>query len=362
MVRCYETDTTTGNYSLSAIWEDGGHAFSASDPCLGTLENGSTLVGNIDQAGDMDGAWLTVEAGDVVCLRGADRTGSSSFVLAMDLFDENGVRSANASGDVTTGFTVTFTNGGTYLVRCYETDTTTGGYSLSAIWQDGGHAFTTNNPCLGTLENGATLLGTISTAGEMDGALLPVEAGDVVCIRGADRTGSSSFVLAMNLIDPDGTIIASASGDVTTGFTVTFTNAGTYLVRCYETDVTTGGYSLSALWLDDGHALSASDTNVGGLTNGVARSGTIGQAGDVDAAFFSATNNQAVTVLMTDTTGSSSFVALANLYGPDGKYIIGTSGNTSAQFSTVCTNAGQYTILLMETDTTTGGYTVKVTY
>ena len=196
----------------------------------------------------------------------------------------------------------------------------------------------------------------------MDGALLTVGAGDVVYVRGADRTGSSSFVLAMDMFNENGVSIASSSGDVTAGFTVTFTNAGTYLVRCYETDVTTGGYSLSALWLDDGHALSASDTNVGGLTNGVARSGTIGQAGDVDAAFFSATNNQAVTVLMTDTTGSSSFVALANLYGPDGKYIIGTSGNTSAQFSTVCTNAGQYTILLMETDTTTGGYTVKVTY
>ena len=196
----------------------------------------------------------------------------------------------------------------------------------------------------------------------MDGALLTVAAGDVVYVRGADRTGSSSFVLAMNIFDGNGVSIASSSGDVTAGFTVTFTNAGTYLVRCYETDVTTGGYSLSALWLDNGHALSASDANVGGLTNGVARSGSIGQVGDVDAAFFSATNNQAVTVLMTDTTGSSSFVALANLYGPDGKYIIGTSGNASAQFSTVCTNAGQYTILLMETDVTTGGYTVKVTY
>jgi hypothetical protein len=358
-VRCQEADVTTGGYALSALWLDEGHALVA-DTDLPDLHNGETILGTINQSGDMDATRFTAQVGDVVLLQMGDRTGSSIFDMEMYVYDAAGHYIASVGGDDTATLSLTITNSGLYTVRCQEADVTTGGYALSALWLDEGHALVGDTD-LPDLRNGETVLGTINQSGDMDATRFTAQVGDVVLLRMGDRTGSSTFDMEMYVYDAAGRYIASVGGDDTATLSLTITNSGLYTVRCQEADVTTGAYALSALWLDDNHAL-VSDTNIGWLTNGVTRTGTINQSGDMDAAFFNAASNQAVTVLMTDLTGSSTFDLVLYLYGPDGRYVAGASGEASAQISTIATNAGQYTAVLLETDTTTGNYNVRVTY
>ncbi|MBN1269718.1 MAG: hypothetical protein JXB04_09035, partial [Kiritimatiellae bacterium] len=359
-VVCRENDADTGTYALSMLWLDPGHALSTNDADLGEIENGEWLIGTINQAGDLDAAYFTAEAGDIVKIRMGDRTGSLNFDLVMYLYGPDGALLASGSGEANAEIDHTVAASGEYTVVCRENDADTGTYALSMLWLDPGHALSTNDTDLGEIENGEYLVGTINQSGDLDAAHFTAEAGDVVKIRMGDRTGSLNYDLVMYLYGPDGALLASGSGEANAEIEHAVAESGTYTVVCRENDADTGSYALSMLWLDPGHALSTNDTNVGEIKNGECLVGTINQSGDLDAAHFAAEAGDVVKIRMGDRTGSLNYDLVMYLYGPDGGLLASGAGEANAEIEYTVAESGVYTVVCRENDADTGSYALSI--
>jgi hypothetical protein len=357
MVVMREADVHTGNYALSALWVDAGHAL-VGDTHLGEIENGESLSGTIDQSGDMDGAWFTGQAGDIVKIRAGDKTGSSAFDLVTYLYGPDGEYITSASGEYNAEMNATLPEDGVYTILVREADVHGGNYALSMLWIDPGRTMVTDTD-IGEIENGECLTGSFNQSGDLDAAYFDAEVGDVVKLRMGDRTGSSAFDMVMYVYGPDGSYIGSHSGEYNAEVTVAVTNSGTHMVVMREADVHTGGYALSALWVDAGHAL-VGDTHLGEIENGESLTGTINQSGDMDGAWFTAQAGDVVKIRAGDKTGSSAFDLVTYLYGPDGEYITSASGEYNAEMNVTIPANGVYTILVREADVHGGNYALSV--
>jgi len=357
--------TEAGTYVLRLTADDG--QFSDTDDMTVTVEeytgvliqNGQSLAGTISVAYEVDDFVFHAQAGEKVKLRMGDRTGRSTFDLLMQLRDPTGALITSVAGENNAEINVDVPMDGYYTVKCREHDSTTGGYALSILWLDPGHELHSSDADIGEIRNGESLTGTINQAGDLDAAYFEATVGDIVYLSMADPSGRSTFDLVMYVYDPDGNYITSTSGDDNAGLITTITNSGTHMVVMRESDVTTGGYVLSLLFLDTGHTL-VTDTDMGLIQNGESKVGTINQSGDLDAAYFEATAGDVVYLSMADPSGRSTFDLVMYVYDSDGNYITSTSGDDNAGLIITITNSGSYMVVMKEHDISTGSYVLSI--
>ena len=341
-----------GSYSVSMLRMPG-YPLAASDPDLGTIGSGQTLTGTIDRPADLDAATFSATAGDTVQVR---MTSTNGLACAAEMWGPGGQLLASG-GSWTLNrfaeFAATVTNSGTFTIICKSSGISTGSYSVSMIRMTG-YPLAANDPDLGPIASGQTLIGTIDKPADLDAATFTATAGDTVQLR---MTSTNGMACTSELRGPGGQVLASGGSwtlDPFAEFTVTVSNSGTLTVICKageDSSVFIGSYWVSMLRLTS-YPLAASDPDLGTIVSGQTLTGTIDKPADLDAATFTASAGDTVQVRMASTNGLAPSIELR---GQSGQLLASRTGNP-AEVAVTLTNSGTFTIICKGASTSTGTY------
>jgi hypothetical protein len=229
----------TGSYDLSLVKNPGPNVV---DPDGGTILPGQTRTGSIAVEGDIDVFEFEVSAGDTVTILMTSPTGSSVRTI-LELHGPDGTVVTTAGGNAFSAYiqALKLNEGGTYLLLC-RSYSFAGSYNLSLVKNPGPNA---PDPDGGTIVIGETKTGTIDVEGDMDVFDFQASAGEGVTIVMQSTLGSALRPI-LELHAPDGTVVASAGGNVFTApiDSLVLGQSGTYLIIC-RGYAFSGGYQLS---------------------------------------------------------------------------------------------------------------------
>ncbi len=199
----------------------------------------------------------------------------------------------------------------------------------------------------GTLTNGWTHTGSVSTNGDSDSWTFSASSGDRIVIRvGEISTQTGTFSPRIRLQNPSAVQIGAASGAVAAEISVAATNTGTFTVIVDDNIGTTGSgtYRLT-LAKSPGSVFVAPGDEGGPLTNGVMHLGTI-DVGDLDVWTFSANSGDSITLRMGEMVNGSALTPALWLYGPNGALLDSYgSGGVAAEVFFRATNSGTFTVV-----------------
>jgi Concanavalin A-like lectin/glucanases superfamily/Divergent InlB B-repeat domain len=196
---------------------------------------GSTIIGAITAAAEMDSYTFSGSAGDTVLIRMSES--SSSLDPEIRLYGPDGGLLKSASHHSLAEFSLALSQSGQYTVLAGDNGgTDTGGYGLFLQRLE--------NPGNATsLVFGRTVTGSISSDAEMDSYTFVADAGDTVLVRMSES--SSSLDPEIRLYGPDGSLLESASHHSLAEFSLALSQGGQYIVLAGDNGGTdTGGYGL----------------------------------------------------------------------------------------------------------------------
>jgi hypothetical protein len=168
---------------------------------------------------------------------------------------------------------------------------------------------------------------------------------------------NGGFASVVELRDPGGTLLGSASGFGVAELTRTTPTNGTHTIICKSFEADTGTYNVTMLRLT-GYALASGDPDVGVLSNGLTAGGRINGPTDLDAATFTAAAGDTVQIRMAGV--SSTFPSAVELRGPDGQLLGSASGYGIAEISRTLTNSGPFTVVCKPSGIQTGAYHITM--
>ncbi len=188
--------------------------------------------------------------------------------------------------------------------------------------------------------------------GTFDVYQFEASSGDTILASMGDLTGLNAFITELRLYGPDGSLVSSNTGNLSSELDVTAGATGTYTLVAGDTSSdNSGAYRLRVLTLPADpqltardQALSAGDTLVGDLPFGT-----------FDLYRFDAAIGDPIFIAMYDRSGSNGFIAELRLFAPDGTLAADATGNFSAVLTHDAEHAGTYTIVAGDTSSDDDG-------
>jgi hypothetical protein len=197
----------------------------------------------------------------------------------------------------------------------------------------------------GSLTNGVSQDGAISTAGETNSWTTVANQGDRVTVQIAKLTGGAAFRPTIEVISSEGLSLGASSGAVAARVDLQAGSSGTLTVKVSDAHQTgTGTYRLQFAHVPGAFTVPAGDEG-GALTNGFNQLGTI-DLGDLDLWSFSANAGDRIALQIAKLTGGAGFAPLLELFGPDGRRMGVDSGNLAARVDAQIETGGTYTVLV----------------
>lgn len=312
----------------------------------GALLNGGVHGGSITLA-DMDIWNFTAQANETIRV-GLGEVGNDSLTPLILIYGPDGVLISSNSGTQSSNLNVEATVAGEYrvIVQDANSDVTgTGDYQLYLMKATGGFIIPTGDEG-GVLQNGAVANGSIEL-GDMDAFRFSANANDTVRIALAE-VGNDSLQPLLLLYGPDGDLLNSNVGAVSTNLNEQLSVAGEYTVVVMDgnSDVTgSGDYQLYYTNVSQNFVVPENDEG-GALLNGAIQSGSI-ELGDIDLWQFSAQAGDTVRIGLGE-VGENAFLPHVMLYDSFGDLVTQNSGSVSADISASLTVGGTYTVVVQD--------------
>ena len=300
----------------------------------GALPSGSSVSGAIDR-GDLDSYTFAMTAGESYVLRFSD-TNSSGLFARMILYGPTGEFIAQDSDANVAALGDSATQTGTYTVVVLDGSSSpaqTGGYELHFVRAPGATSG-------GALPSGGIVSGNIGL-GEVESYNFTIQAGESYLVRASDTNGTGLRV-RMLLYDPRGCFVAQDSDtDVAAlGGAAAFT--GDYTVVVVDgnsSPAQTGAYNIH-------YTRIPGATSGGALSSGSVVTGALG-LGELDSFRFSIEAGQSYQLRASDSNGTALRVRML-LYDPRGGFVAEDADANVAALGGVATLTGDYTVVLVD--------------
>jgi hypothetical protein len=227
--------SNTYSYSLSML-RMVDYPLSYQDPDVGTIRNGQSLGGTIHVSADIDAGFFEVTNRCTVQVR----MGQKNFGLVpnMQLYDPDGrVISADLPPEYRAEITAVLTNPGVYTIVCADKFIGVGQYNLAMVRIPG--VVGTDDPDVGRIVSGDSIMGTINEPGDLDLAYFSVLAGDTIRVAMRDYSDADSALNPrLELYSPTGDFLARAADPFQYEAVITNTCAtnGFYYVICKDSE------------------------------------------------------------------------------------------------------------------------------
>jgi hypothetical protein len=255
--------TGSGSYQLRLAHFPGAFVVPAGD-------EGGALADSVDQdggivLGDFDLWTFAASPGDRITLLVTEFTGGAGFAPLIELLSPNGSRKSFAQGATTATIDSAIELGGTYTVLVSDANQVGAGTYRLRLTRG-----TIGSPGPNVLVNGATHLGSISSAGESNIWTFTASAGETIIVR-AGETAAAGLVPWLRISGPGGVLLGSDFNPAAAEVAIRATNSGTFSVAIADGSAgrnQTGNYRISLAKTGTPLTISASDEG-GDLTNGV---------------------------------------------------------------------------------------------
>jgi hypothetical protein len=354
----------TGTYNLTLAKGPGAAQKSAGDQG-GTLPNGGNRAGTL-YVGDLDQWKFTAATGDYIAVSVGETSGTADFTPWIRLVAPNGAVVGNSWNVAAAQVGLNASQTGTYTVIVSTADAgndATGKYNLRLLKAPG--AFTVpGGDHGGPMTNGRTHTGRI-TVGDLDGWSIAANPGDYIAVSVGETSGTADFTPWIRLVAPNGAVVGNSWNVAAAQIGLNASQAGTYTVIVSTADAgndATGNYRITLAKGPGAFVVDSGDQG-GTLTNGVARTGSL-TVGELDMWSFGATQGGAISLTITEQSGTADFTPWIRLVAPNGT-VVGNSWNaSSAQINLNATQTGTYTVIASTADSgndATGTYQISVT-
>lgn len=208
------------------------------------------------------------------------------------------------------------------------------------------------------LVSSTTVNGVISSDTEVDSYTINVNSGDPLIVA-LGNPGSGGFIARVQVLNPNGSVIADSTADVGLGTTVapTITQSGTYTVRVFEDGAdASGNYTLTAFALG-----TQVDSDTSTVESGRRFAASVGP-GDLDVWTMSATPGQQLSVTATENTAGNPFELSVIFVAPDGSLISNQNDAEGLRIDHTAAQTGTYYAVVSEAGADeTGVYGISFT-
>ncbi len=247
-------NTSTGGYSVAAAQTAAADDYAATTATTGKLVLGSTVTGSVEASGDADWFAVTLTAGATYTFAVSVANGSALDPL-LRLYNGSGTLLASdddSGGGVNAKLTYRATASGTYYVSAGTLNSSTGGYTVTAVQTAAPDDYAATTATTGKLVPGISAAGFVETAGDADWFAVTLNAGATYALNLAAAEGSEIDPI-LRLYNSNGALLTSddnSGGGLNARVTYSPVTAGTYYASASGAGNTIGGYSLSAGQLD----------------------------------------------------------------------------------------------------------------
>ena len=331
----------------------------------GALLNGGIHEGRIE-LGDIDAWTFEAEARDRVLIQIGENFDGGGFDPQLLLFDSLGRLVTTNTGTISADLNITLPTAGSYTVIVKESSQdvpATGNYRLyfSNINQS---INTLEDDQGGLLENGGIHQGSIPL-GDIDVWNFNGRVNQTVHIQIAEAQDNGGFDPQILLYDPNGRLVQSNSGTISSDINASLSVSGVYSVVVKEASVdvpASGDYSL--YFINTSEAFNVPTDDEGGvITPDVVVTGEI-ELADLDVWRFEANTADSINIQISELLDNGGFDPAIFLYDPLGRLLASSSNTVSANISAVAPLAGEYTLVVREASVdvpATGSYEVLYT-
>jgi hypothetical protein len=226
-LRVRDHDNNGGNYVLS---------FVQSSKSVNPLTSGVSLTGKLQVPGDINWYYFTVNAGDAIFAVLSEGAGSSDLYPWLELLGPDGKSLASNYGSMTTNIDLGITAIGKYTLRVRDHDNNGGNYVLS---------FMQLSKPVNLLTSGESIQGQLKVPGDVNWYTFDADVGDAVYAVLSEGDSSESLYPWLQLLGPDGAVVSSVYGSITTNIDLAINKAGKYTLRVRDHDNNGGNYVLS---------------------------------------------------------------------------------------------------------------------
>lgn len=204
------------------------------------------------------------------------------------------------------------------------------------------------------LTSGLTVTGIISDKTETDEYTFTVAAGKAMSVALGEVT--VGIEPELELVDPNGTVVATDWGYEGAHVDFTATLSGTHVIRVREHGQTaTGQYALTAF---RAYGAQDADGDAGAATSGLTVNGNL-TAGDLDVFTLSANAGESLAVCMTEQAADLDPEVV--LYGPGGTQLASNDGLTGLTLDSIANTTGTYYIVARtKYNDATGNYGITI--
>ena len=360
LVDRHDPDGVAGSYVLTLAQVPEAFIVPSGDEG-GPMVNGGNYSGVVSR-GDLDLWTFQANPGDTVAVSISETGTNTNFFPQIQLIDPNGKVLDTNWGDLFAKIKVSAQVKGTYtvLVDRHDTSDATGNYLLTLAQVP--EPFTVpSGDQGGMMMNGGNYPGVI-VRGDLDLWSFQANAGDAIAVSISETGANTNFFPQIQLIDRNGTVLATNWGDLFAKIKVSAQVSGTYtvLVDRHDTSDATGNYLL-ALAKAPGSFIVPSGDEGGAMTNGGNYSGAI-LRGDLDLWSFQASGGNQIALTITETGANTNFFPEMQLISPNGTILATNWGDVSAKINVAAPLDGTYTVRVDRHDTSdgTGNYGLTV--
>nr|WP_321403236.1 pre-peptidase C-terminal domain-containing protein [uncultured Desulfobacter sp.] len=319
----------------------------------GDLSNG-TVAGGLISSGDIDFYSLAVAAGDRIHLRLVDITGSNYDELTFQLFRPDGSLVATSTSGGIAQITYTAENTETLTAIIFNSNKLEVNYDLyTAIVP---HSYTIpDGDDGGDLSNG-TVAGGLISSGDIDFYSLAVAAGDKIHLRLVDITGSNYDELTFQLFRPDGSLVATSTSGGIAEITYIAESTETLTGIIFNSTKAEVDYDLYTAVVPKSYTIPNGDEG-GFLIDGTTVSATL-VSGDIDLYTMTVSEDNTISVDVTDITGSNYDSLIIKLYDSDGSLIAAATSGSVAEVTYTVKKYQNLTALVFNSGTNPTNYTI----
>ncbi len=214
------------------------------------------------------------------------------------------------------------------------------------------------------IESGRYFSGTLSTNNPIDPYYFDAVTNETVIVRVATEDAVYTQVPDINIYSPITQLVASVSNKYTVqDVRLAVTNSGWFTVHCclpvsLQAISNEFAYSVSFLRMPNA-PLSYADLDVGNIENGESLTGTINVGADLDAAFFSVSNQCRVILRMGQI--NVNLVPNVYLYDPAGNLVTNElPPEYRSEITAYLTETGRYTVVYNDYFNANGDYAVSM--
>lgn len=345
-----------GSYTLTLAKSPGAFTISGGDEG-GALTNGSNHAGTI-HIGDLDMWSFTATAGDAIVVSAGETGPDTAFFPYLRLRGPAGQDLGISFGNLVGQVSATAPTTGTYTVVVGSGDSgldADGTYSLT-LAKAGAFTISPGDQG-GAVTNGENYTGDIFI-GDLDMWSFPAAVGEALTISIGETGADAVFQPWIRLRGPAGQDLGTAFGARAGQINVTATVAGTYTVIVGTADSgldAAGTYTLTVANTPRAFVVPVTDQG-GPIVVGDPNPGII-HTGDVDMWTFTAHDNDALTVTITDINSpGTDFTPWIRLRSPTGVLVGSQVGATTATIVATAAETGIYTVVVGSGDSGLDGF------